>query len=93
MHVKLNTYHWGIQWNKVVMLVKKATFWRMGSGGKGRTENRGMYQVKDGLDHGKYHILYLHGKYTKKAAADRQSDDKIVPGETTECCSVSEISI
>lgn len=33
------TYHWGIQWNSMVMQVK-ATFQRMGSGGKGRTENR-----------------------------------------------------
>jgi len=41
MRVKLNTYHWGIQWNSMVMEVKKATFQRMGSGGKGRTENRG----------------------------------------------------
>jgi len=40
MQVKLDTYHWGIQWNSVVMLVKKATFQRTGSGGKGRTENR-----------------------------------------------------
>jgi len=37
--VKLDTNHWGIQWNSVVMLVKKATFQRMGSGGKGRTES------------------------------------------------------
>jgi hypothetical protein len=40
MQVKLDTYHWGIQWNSVAMLVKKATFQRMGSGEKGRTENR-----------------------------------------------------
>jgi hypothetical protein len=40
MQVKLNICHWGVQWNCVVMLVKKATFQRMGSGGKGRTENR-----------------------------------------------------
>jgi hypothetical protein len=40
MWVKLNAYHWGLQWNSVVMLVKKMTFWRMGSGGKGRSENK-----------------------------------------------------
>ena len=40
MQVKLNTYHWGIQWDSMVMQVKNATFQRMGSGGKGRTENR-----------------------------------------------------
>jgi hypothetical protein len=39
MQVKLNTHHWGIEWNCVVMQVKKATFQRTGSGGKGRTEN------------------------------------------------------
>jgi hypothetical protein len=41
MQAKHNTHHWGIQWNSIVMQVKKATFQRMGSGGKGRTENRG----------------------------------------------------
>jgi len=40
MKVKLNTYHWGIQWNSMVMQVKKATFQRMGSGERSRTENR-----------------------------------------------------
>jgi hypothetical protein len=41
MQMKLkSTYNWGMQWNSMVMLVKKATFQRMGSGGKGRTENR-----------------------------------------------------
>ena len=29
-----------IQWNSTVMQVKKATFQRMGSGGKSKTENR-----------------------------------------------------
>ena len=51
----------------------------------------GMYQV-DSLHHQKY-ILYFHGKYIKKSAADRQSDDRSVRGDTSECCSVSEISI
>ena len=40
IQVKLDTYHWGIQWNSVVVQIKKATFQRMESGGKGRTENR-----------------------------------------------------
>ena len=40
MQVKLNTYHWDLQWDSMVMQVKKATFQGMGSGGKGRTENR-----------------------------------------------------
>jgi len=40
MQEKLNTYHWVKHWNSMVMKVRKATFQRMGSGGKGRTENR-----------------------------------------------------
>jgi len=40
MQVKLSTYHWGIQWNSTVVQDKKPTFQRMGSSGKGRTENR-----------------------------------------------------
>ena len=51
----------------------------------------GLYQVQDSLHHWKY-ILYFHGKYIKKSAADRRSDDRSVPGDTAECCSVSEIS-
>ena len=52
-----------------------------------------MYQV-DSLHHRMY-ILYFHGKYThiKKSAAERHSDDRSVPDDTAECCSVSEISI
>jgi len=35
----------------------------------------GMYQVRDSLHNLKY-ILYFHGKYIKKSAADRQSDER-----------------
>ena len=52
----------------------------------------GMYQVQDSLHHHKY-ILNFHDKCIKKSAADRQSDDRSVPGDTAECCSVSEITI
>ena len=52
----------------------------------------GMYQVQDTLHHRK-HILYFHDKYIKKSAADRQSDDISVPGDTAECCSVCKVSI
>jgi hypothetical protein len=45
----------------MVMQVKKATFHRMGSGGKGRTENR--WAVSGA---GQY-IVYFHGKYIKKS--------------------------
>jgi len=31
MQVKHKTYHWGIQWNCMVMQVKKVEFQRMGS--------------------------------------------------------------
>jgi hypothetical protein len=70
----------------MVMQVKTATFQRMGSGEKGRTENRGY-----SLHHRKC-ILYFYGKSIKKSAAG-QSDDRSVPGDDAECCSVSEISI
>ena len=54
----------------------------------------GLYQAQDSLHHRKY-ISYFHGKYThiKKSAAERHSDDRSVPDDTAECCSVSEISI
>jgi hypothetical protein len=83
MQVKLNTYHWGIhvQCNSMVMHVK-VTFQRMGSGGKGRTESR--WNVSGaGL---------IFPKYIKKSAADLHSDDRSLPGDNAECCSVSEIS-
>ena len=76
----------------MVMQVKKVTFQRMGSGGKGRTENRWDYQVQDSLHHWKYNF-YFHGKYIKKSAVDRQSDDRSVHGDTAECCAASKISI
>ena len=60
MQVKLNTYHWGIQWNSLVMQVKKAAIQRMGSGGKGRTENRG-HVSRTAC------IFYFYGKYIKKS--------------------------
>jgi len=51
-----------------------------------------VYQVKYSL-HQRNYTLYFHGKYIKKSEADRQNDDRLVPGDTAECCSVSEISI
>ena len=62
----------------------------MGSGGKGKTENG--WDVS-GAGQSATPEVYLHGKYIKKSAADRQSDDRSVPGDTAECCSVSDISI
>ena len=74
------------------MLVKKATFQRMGVAERVELKIDGMYQVQDSLHHRQY-ILYFHGKYIKKSAADRQSDDRSVPGDTAKCCSASDISI
>ena len=75
----------------MVMQVKRTTFQRMGSGGEGKLKTDEMYQV-DSL-HRQKCILYFHGKYIKKSADDRQSDDRSVPVDIAECCSVSEISI
>jgi len=69
----------------MVMQVKKARFQRMGSGGKARTENRW-----DVLDAGQSAPPEV---YQEVSATDRQSDDRCVPCDTAECCSVSEISI
>ena len=49
----------------------------------------GMYQVQDSLQNQKY----IFPQYIKKSEADRQSNDRSVPGDTAECCSVSDISI
>ena len=48
----------------------------------------GIYQMQDSMHHRKY-ILYFHGKYIRKSAADRQGNDRSVRGDTAECCSVS----
>ena len=71
MQVKLHTYHWGIQWNSMVMQVKRATFQRMKSGGKGRTESRWEVSGAGELHHRKY-VLYFHGMYIKKMSERRQ---------------------
>jgi len=55
------------------MQVKVVTFQRMGSGGKGRTENR--WDVSGAGQSAPSEVLYLNGKYIKKSAADRRSDD------------------
>ena len=60
----------------------------------GRAELKidGMYQVQDSLHHRKY-IIFPRQVHQEESAANRQSDDKSVPDDTAECCSVSEISI
>ena len=51
----------------------------------------GMYQVDS--QHHRKHYSYFHGKYIKKSAAGRQSDDRSVPDDTAQCCSESDVSI
>jgi hypothetical protein len=77
----------------MVMQVMKATFQRMGSGGKGRTENRWDVSGEGQSAPPAVYLIYFHGNYIKKSAAERQSDDRSVPGDTAEYCSVSNISI
>ena len=79
MQVKLNTYNWCIQWNSVVMLVKKTTFRRMGSGGKGRTENRWYVSGARRSAPPEVYLIF----HQEESAADHRSD----------ICSISEISI
>ena len=67
------------------MQVKQATFQRIGSGGKGRTENR--WDVSGARQSAPPEV------HQEESAADRQSDDIPAPGDTAECCSVSGISI
>ena len=76
----------------MVMQVKRATFQRMESGGKGRTENR--RDVSDAGHCTTGSISYISTvSISRVSVADRRSDDRSVPSDTAECCSVSEISI
>ena len=68
------------------MQVKKATFQRMRSGGKGKTENR--WDVS-GAGQSATPEVHISTVSTSRS----QSDDRSVPGDTAECCSVSDISI
>ena len=74
----------------MVMQFKKATFQRMGSDGKGRTENRG--DVSDAGQSAPPEVYISTVNTSRESAADRQSDDRFAPGDTAECCSVREIS-
>jgi hypothetical protein len=47
----------------------------------------GIEQVQDSLHHRKY--IFPRQEHREQSAADRQSDDKFVPVDTAECCSVS----
>ena len=78
----------------MVVQVKKATFQRMGSGGKGSTENRWAVSRAGQSAPSEVRVyLIFPRKYIEESATDRQSDDRSVRGDTAECCSVSKISI
>jgi len=70
------------------MQVKKATFQRKEVVERVELKIDGMYQVHDSLQHRKY----FHGKYIKKSLRLTVRAMTSVPGDTAECCSVSEIS-
>ena len=76
MQVKCNTYHWGMQWNCMVMQVQRV----------GRVELKidGTYQVQDSQHHRKY-ALYFQGKYVKKSQRLTVRATTDVPGDTAEC--------
>ena len=64
----------------------------MGSGGKGRTENR--WDVSGAGQPAPTEVyLKFQSTYIKKSATGCQSDNRSILGDTAECCSVSEISI
>ena len=67
------------------MQVKKATFQRMGSGRKGKPER---WDVS-GAGQSATPEVHISTVSTSRS----QSDDRSVPGDTAECCSVSDISI
>ena len=90
VQVKLNTYHWGLQWNSMVMQVKKATFQGMGSCGKGGTWNR--WDVSGGHS-SPLEVSYISTVSTSRSLLLTVRATTDVPGDTAECCSVSDISI
>ena len=64
MQVKRNTYHWGMQWNCMVMQVQRV----------GRVELKidGTYQVQDSQHHGKY--INKSQRLTVRATTDVPGD-------------------
>jgi len=72
------------------MQVKKATFQRMGSGGKGKTENR--WDVS-GAGQSATPEVYISTVSTPRSQQLTVRATTSVPGDTAECCSVSDISI
>jgi len=75
----------------MVMQVKKATFQRMESSGKGRTENR--WDVS-GAGHSAPSEVYLIFPRLSTSRSQRLTVRATsVRGDTAECCCVSKISI
>ena len=75
----------------MLMQVKKATFQRMEVLERVELKIDGIYHVHDSLHHRK--CIFPRKVHREESAADRQSEDRSVPGDTAECCSVSDISI
>ena len=72
------------------MQVKKATFQRMGSGGKGETENR--WDVS-GAGQSATPEVYISTVGTSRSQQLTVRATTDVPGDTAECCYVNDISI
>jgi hypothetical protein len=70
----------------MLMQVKKATFQTMGSGGKGRTENR--WDVSGAGQSAPPEVYLVFPRYVQEeeSAADRQSENKSVPGDIAVLC-------
>jgi hypothetical protein len=64
MQVKLNTYHWGIQWNSVLCWLRRRYFGEWGNGGKGRNENR--WDVSGAGQSEKFSASTIDGNITGK---------------------------
>jgi len=65
----------------------------MGSGGHGRTGNRWGVSGAGQSASPEVYLIFPRQVHQEESAADRQSDDRFVPGDTAECCSVREICI
>ena len=72
------------------MQVKKATFQRMGSGGKGKTENR--WDVSGAVQSATREV-YISTVSTSRSEQLTVRATTDVTGDTAECSSVSDISI
>jgi len=65
----------------------------MGNGGKDRTENKWDVSGAGQSASPEVCVIFPREAHYEESAANRQSNDRSVPGDTAECCSVSEISM